>query len=72
MSPGNKGVFQLMKKVAFRGILTFHDPRKWDNFGPKVLRELNTTQSGYSLILPSNPSVRNANLSCPRLFEVCG
>ncbi len=33
MSPGNCGVFQLLKKVAFRRILAFYNSRKWGHFG---------------------------------------
>ena len=33
MSPGNQGVFQLLKEVAFRGILAFYDSRKWGYLG---------------------------------------
>jgi len=29
MSPGNQGVFQLLKEVTFRRILVFYDERKW-------------------------------------------
>ncbi len=32
MSPGNQGVFQLIKKVTFRRILVFYDARKWGHF----------------------------------------
>jgi len=32
MSPGNQGVFQLLKEVTFRRILVFYGPRKWDHF----------------------------------------
>jgi hypothetical protein len=33
MSPENQGVFKLLKKVAFRGILVFYNSRKWGRFG---------------------------------------
>jgi len=33
MSPGNQGVFQLLKEVTFRRILAFYDARKWGHFG---------------------------------------
>ncbi len=36
MSPGNQGVFQLLKEVTFRRILTFYSSEKWGHFG--VLR----------------------------------
>jgi hypothetical protein len=29
MSPGNKGVFQLLEEVTFRGIMAFYNARKW-------------------------------------------
>ena len=29
MSPGNQGVFQILKEVTFRGNLAFYDIRKW-------------------------------------------
>ena len=29
MSPGNQGVFQLLKEVTFRRILEFYNSRKW-------------------------------------------
>jgi len=33
MSPGNQGVFQLLKEVTFRRILAFYNARKWGCFG---------------------------------------
>ncbi len=33
MSPGNQGVFQLMKEVTFQRILTFCNSEKWGRFG---------------------------------------
>ena len=33
MSPGNQGVFQLLKEVIFRRILAFYNLRKWSYFG---------------------------------------
>jgi len=33
MSPGNQGVFQLLKEVTFRRILAFYDSIKWGRFG---------------------------------------
>ena len=33
MSPGNQGVFQLLKEMAFRRILVFYNSRKWSHFG---------------------------------------
>jgi hypothetical protein len=32
MSPGNQGVFQLLKEVTFRRILVFYSERKWVYF----------------------------------------
>ncbi len=32
MSPGNQGVFQLLKEVSFRRILAFYNSRKWGHF----------------------------------------
>ena len=32
MSLENQGVFQLLKKVTFRRILTFYNSRKWGHF----------------------------------------
>ncbi len=32
MSPGNQGVFQPLKEVTFREILTFYNSRKWGHF----------------------------------------
>ena len=33
MSPGNMGVFQLLKEVTLRRILAFYSSRKWGHFG---------------------------------------
>jgi len=33
MSPGNQGVFQLLKEVIFRRILVFYNALKWGHFG---------------------------------------
>jgi hypothetical protein len=38
MSPGNQGVFQLLKEVAFRRILGFYSSRKWNHSGGTSVR----------------------------------
>jgi len=32
MSPGNQGVFKLLKEVTFRGIVGFYNSRNWGHF----------------------------------------
>ena len=38
MSPGNQGVFQLLKEITFRNILAFYSLRKWSHFGVLCVR----------------------------------
>ena len=33
LSPGNQGVFQLLKEVTYRRIPAFYNLRKWGHFG---------------------------------------
>jgi len=65
MSPENQGVFQLLKEVTFRRILTFYNSRKWCHFwgGLSTVLVACITVTGSVIIIVVKHSIETHYLS---------